>query len=110
MRQRTTESELDTIAVEPFPGDIWWCEGESLRLDDGGKIRPVLVLAIHGGTARVVPLTTRKPPGHAISIPHKAGHSWLTQTEVDVPAISLLSGLGHWTGFTQWLKQRTPVV
>jgi hypothetical protein len=106
MRRRATEADLDSTAGEPFPGDIWWCEGECLRLGDGGKTRPVLLLAIHGDTARVIPLTTRKPLGHGISIAHEAGHSWLTQTEVEVPAISLLFRIGHWTGFAQWLKQR----
>lgn len=105
-KRRFTDDDLDTIGGEPAPGEIWWCRGESLRFADGGKVRPVLVLALTSTGAVVIPTTTQKPEPGAISVAHRGGHSWLTKAEIDVPRIDLISSLGKWHGFESWKRTR----
>jgi hypothetical protein len=100
--RRVTDAELDTIGAEPQIGEVWWCRGESLGFADGGKVRPVLVIGFSSALARVIPLTTRKPAQNAVAVSHRAGTSWLTESENLMPADELLSGLGAWKGFAAW--------
>jgi len=104
--RRITEADLDAIGGEPAVGEVWWCRGESLRFEDGGKVRPVLVVDVRSTTASIVPLTTRKPSAGAVGIAHAGGHSWLTHADIDVDRVDLISGLGAWAGFDAWRRVR----
>ena len=103
MRKRKfTDEDLATIGVDPKVGEVWWCRGDSLRFEDGGKVRPVLIVDITATGAVVVPMTTRKPSTPAVAISHGAGQSWLTSTQISVPSTDLVSSLGRWHGFERW--------
>lgn len=109
-RGRWTDEELDALAREPREGEVWWCDGRALAMGDGGKVRPVLVVATHGRTdARVVPLTSRKPDGAAgtaLAVAHRGGTSWMATAEAcTVPTVSLTSPLGPWAGYAAWRQK-----
>jgi hypothetical protein len=106
MRKPLTEEDLDSIGGEPSAGEVWWCRGESLRFADGGKVRPVLVVDVTQTGAVVIPMTTRKPNAGAVSVAHQGGHSWLTNTEIDVPRLDLVSSLGRWHSYGVWRRKR----
>src|SRR5947209_7711931 len=97
-----TDAELDLMGGEPLAGEIWWCEGPKLLLSDGGKVRPVLVTAVIGNEAHVIPLTSRRPAGASVAVRHQAGLSWLTESSRIVPRLSLLSSLGPWPDYAKW--------
>lgn len=103
-KRRFTDEDFAAIDGEPKVGEIWWCRGDSLRFEDGGKVRPVLIVDLTSTTAVVIPLTTRKPFADAVSIAHRGGYSWLTSTRIEVPAADLVSSLGAWAGFVAWKR------
>ncbi len=109
MRRRTTPEELDAISSDPRAGEVWWCEGSAIGLNDGGKTRPVVVLSVSpAGGARVLPLTSRKPEGAAVVVPvsHRGGLSWMVNAAEarTVARTALVSSLGAWAGFSAWKK------
>lgn len=104
--RRTTDEELDAIGAEPWPGEVWWCEGTAIGLTDGGKTRPALVLAVVPDGVLVVPLTSRKPEAQPVSVTHRGGLSWMAGEARTVPRIALLSSLGPWAGFAAWRRRR----
>jgi hypothetical protein len=105
MRSRI-QNEIDHIDDNPTVGDVWWCDGRALPLDDGGKVRPVLLIAVDGSSATVRPLTTRKPRHDAVAVDHRAGLSWLTDTVGTVPLSALIGSLGAWKGFEAWRRKK----
>ena len=90
---RVTDEELDAIGAEPAAGEVWWCSGPALDLNDGGKTRPVLVTGFFSDQANVIPLTTQKPAEGGIPVRHRSGLSWQTELRKTVPRIALLSRL-----------------
>jgi len=108
MRKRKfTDEDLASIGGEPRAGEVWWCRGDSLRFADGGKVRPVLIVDLTSTGAVVIPMTTRKPASTpAVAVGHRGGQSWLTSTEIAVPAVDLVSSLGRWHGFESWRMTR----
>lgn len=107
--RRWTDEELDALGQEPREGEVWWCDGRALSMPDGGKVRPVLVVAAYGRTeARVVPLTSRKPEGAgaALAVGHRGGTSWMATVEArTVSTSSLTSPLGPWSGYAAWRQK-----
>jgi len=105
MRRRTTNEDLDALSAEPRAGEVWWCEGSAIGLNDGGKTRPVIVLGVAPDGVRVLPLTSRKPPGGTPTpVSHRGGLSWMVTT-VEVRLVArnaLVSSLGAWAGFSDW--------
>jgi len=108
MRKRKfSDEDLASIGGEPAVGEVWWCRGDSLRFADGGKVRPVLIVELTSTGAIVIPMTTRKPLSiTAVAVGHQGGQSWLTSTEIAVPAVDLVSSLGRWNGFDAWCLTR----
>lgn len=110
MRRRgtkTTDEELDAMGAEPRPGDVWWCDGAAIGMNDGAKTRPVLVVRTEAGEfVAVVPLTSRKPADAAapVRVAHRGGLSWFAGPERSVRRIALLSSLGRWPGFDLWRR------
>ena len=103
MRKRKfTDEDLGSIDGEPKVGEVWWCRGDALRFEDGGKVRPVLIVNLTSTGAVVIPMTTRKPAAAAVAVAHQGGQSWLTSRRIDVPAVDLVSSLGRWHGFDGW--------
>ena len=108
-RRRITDEELDSLSADPRAGEVWWCEGSATGLNDGGKTRPVIVLGVAPDGVRVLPLTSRKPPGGTPTpVSHRGGLSWMVTTVEarTVARIALVSSLGPWAGFSAW-KART---
>jgi|GEM_PF-3055917 PemK-like protein. len=104
-RNRWTEEELDALSQPPRPGEVWWCDGRALALTDGGKMRPVLVVGVSGGTARVLPLTSQKPEGAPTQVAHRAGTSWLIYREPESISVrDLTAPLGTWSGYAAWRR------
>lgn len=107
MRRRTTWEDLDALSADPRAGEVWWCEGSAIGLNDGGKTRPVVVLGVAPDGVRVLPLTSRKPPGGAPTpVSHRGGLSWMvneTAAPRTVARTALVSSLGTWAGFSAWL-------
>jgi len=104
-RNRWNDEDLDAVAQDPRPGEVWWCDGRALLLPDGGKVRPVLVTGVGGGQARVIPLTSQKPEGAPTPVAHRGGTSWLIYREpLSVPVRDLTAPLGAWRGYAAWRR------
>lgn len=108
MRRRTTNEDIDALSADPCVGEVWWCEGSAIGLNDGGKTRPVIVVGIApDGGARVLPLTSRKPENASVPVSHRGGLSWMVREATPPRAVartSLVSSLGAWAGFAAWKK------
>ncbi len=106
MQRRTTTEDLDALSADPRAGEVWWCEGGAIGLNDGGKTRPVVVLGVSpDGGARVLPLTSRKPEGAPVPVSHRGGLSWMVNeagAARTVARTALVSSLGPWAGFAAW--------
>ncbi len=105
MRRRTSNEDLDALSAEPRAGEVWWCQGSAIGLNDGGKTRPVIVLSVSpDGGVRVLPLTSRKPQGVPTSVSHRGGLSWMVGEAAPrlVTRTALVSSLGPWAGFAAW--------
>ena len=104
-RRQTTPEELDALTADPRVGEVWWCEGSVIGLNDGGKTRPVVVVGVAPDGVRVLPLTSRKPAaGAPVPVSHRGGLSWMVNAAQarTVARTALVSSLGTWAGFAAW--------
>ena len=108
-RRRSEEDEareLAALSQAPRQGEIWWCQGGSLGLNDGSKTRPVLVVDFDGAAdVLVLPLTSQKPETSGTLISHRGGVSWMTGNMANARRVgkaALISPLGMWPGFAAW--------